>query len=607
MIRLAVNDSLNQSIDQVVKRYSSLFKLPSYVKSFLLLASLSMLGSVLSMVFSLPSLEALGKGGLLGLSILLANSFFDYIVSSLVLGRDPIYDLRRTTGLSFFSWTIWVAFIFVGGVISISFGFLWQVRLILLGFSAVLILRLIVFSSTASISRGQLLTASILQPFPCVVLFMLSWTGVNYFSISLFLAFSLIVGFLSTLFLISSLNQVGDRTLGIASLSLFKSFLLNWITGSNAPLEELLEELGKEQDVKISLIKFDASKPKAVIAVPSIHPGPFKNVGSSLLPSMVKNAIEKELNCVASVPHGLLGHELDLASTIQNIKIINHVIDSLNFDASEARATPFVKFSNGTATTCCQLFGNSAFVSFSLSPSTTEDLPQELEQFVNEEAEKHGLSSCTVVNAHNSIDGSINTQKALQSLKDVAVHCLEKAATLPNLPFRVGAATILPKEFSLKDGMGPGGITVIVIEVGKQKIAYVTIDGNNMVTGLREEILMALQSEGINEGEVFTTDTHSVNAIVLTGRGYNPIGEAIDHGKLIEYIKKTTSTAISDLESAKMGGQKVTVSKVKVIGEERLEALCLLAERTIRKAKKVSIPIFAATGLLLTSYLMLLL
>ena len=79
----------------------------------------------------------------------------------------------------------------------------------------------------------------------------------------------------------------------------------------------------------------------------------------------------------------------------------------------------------------------------------------------------------------------------------------------------VGAATVYPKEFTLKDGMGAGGITATVVQVGKQKTAYVVIDGNNMISGLREKILAALTSVGFDESEVFTTDTHAVSALVV--------------------------------------------------------------------------------------------
>ena len=79
-------------------------------------------------------------------------------------------------------------------------------------------------------------------------------------------------------------------------------------------------------------------------------------------------------------------------------------------------------------------------------------------------------------------------------------------------------------------------------------MAYVVIDGNNMVSGLREEILTSLKGLGIEEGEVFTTDTHSVSALILGKQGYHPIGEAMDKRKLVDYIKQATLEATSKLE-----------------------------------------------------------
>ncbi|MCW3993497.1 MAG: DUF2070 family protein [Candidatus Bathyarchaeota archaeon] len=594
---MAVENSLNQSMDEVVKHYSSLFKLPSYAKVILLLA-LSCLGAgTLSAITLFPPFEALVNGLFLGFSLFIVNLIFDYFVSTLILGQDPIYDVRRTAALSLFCWGLWFLFILVGVAIAML------VRLCLLGFSAVLILRLIVFNSTSSTGSKRVLAASLLQPFPCIIPFLLFWAEIDYFFIFLFFVFSTVVSVLSSFFFISLLNRVGEQTVKIPSLPLFKAFLLNWIVGLNAPFEEFLEKLGEEQDVKVSLIKFDVSKPKAVIVVPFVHPGPFKNVGSSLLPSMLKTALERELNCVACVPHGLLGHELDLSSQIQNQKILNRVVESSNFKASEAKATPFIKISNGSATACCQVFGKFAFLSFTLAPKTTEDLPQELGLFVQGEAEKHGLSHCAVVNSHNSINGTISRQEALNALKAAAAKCLEQTASLKRLAFEVGAATVMPKGVSLKDGMGPGGITVIVVKVGEQKTAYVVVDGNNMVSGLREKILLSLKSMGISEGEVFTTDTHAVNAVILSKRGYHPIGEAINHEKLIDYIKRATLAAVSDLERAKAAARSITVRNVKVIGEKKLEKLCLLTDRVIRKAKKIVIPIFATSGILLMLFL----
>jgi putative membrane protein len=605
---LTDENSLRYSMDEAVKHYSSLFKLPSYKKVILFLALVCIIEGLVFAGMFFPVLEVLVNGSFLGGSLFFINLVIDYFASILFLRRDPIYDLRRTVALSLYCWVLWSFFIVTGTIFAVFAGVFWLVRFLFLGSSAVLMLRLIVLNSTSFASYKRLLVISVLQQFSCIIPFMFILTKAGYslefYYTLLFFIFSVIVSAGASFFFISSLNNVGKRMLGFPSLSLFKAFLLNWIANLNAPFEEFLERLGESQTVEVSLIKFNSSKSTVFIATPSIHPGPFKNIGSSLFPSQLKTTLEKKLNCVVCVPHGLFGHEFDLASQIQSQRIISSVVENADFMVHETGATPFVKVSNGLATVCCQIFGNCAFLSFTLAPKTTEDFPPELGMFIQQEAEKYGLDYCVIVNAHNSIDGTVNMQEALDALKAVAAACLEKAVSQEELPFEVGAATVIPKEFGLKDGMGPGGITVVVVKVGVQKTAYVVIDGNNMVAGLREKILSALHPLGINEGEVFTTDTHSVNAVVLNKRGYHPIGEVIDHETLIGHTKKAAITAVSNLEQVKVACRRITVSGVTVIGKKLLQNLCVLIGRTIQRAKKIVVPIFATSGLLLMLFLL---
>lgn len=606
---MASEDALKQSMDMAVKRYSSLFKLPSTRKVLALLPIFCVGGVFFSTIILFPSVEGLTYGLFAGCALLFTSLIVDYAVSTFILRQDTIFNLRRALALSLFAWVLWLFFILIGVVAALLSGIQWWIRLCLLGFSAITIFRLVVFSSTVSISAKRLLVSSLLQPFSCVIPFLLLWVRIGYpmtFYLPLFFFFSLVVCLVSAFSFLSLLNSVGEQTLGLHSLSLFKAFMLNWVLGLNAPLEELLERLGEQRNVEISLLKFGSSKPKAVMVIPSVHPGPFKNIGSSLLPSLLKADIEKELNCLACVPHGLLGHEFDLASQLQNQRVITDVADSLrDMKATEAKASPFVKVGNGLATACCQIFGESVFISFTLAPRTIEDLPEELGLFVRQEAEKYQLRPCVVVNAHNSIDGKPEMQESLASLKDVATKCLEEAASKKQFLFEVGVASLLPKEFSLEDGMGPGGITVLVVRTGHQRAAYVVIDGNNMVSELRERILSMLSSIGIDEGEVYTTDTHSVSALILTKYGYHPIGEAMNNEKLVDHIKRAAHSALSNLETVKVACQSITVPSVKVLGAKQLEALCLLIDRTLQKAKRGVGPIFAISGLLLMLFLLL--
>jgi putative membrane protein len=215
------------------------------------------------------------------------------------------------------------------------------------------------------------------------------------------------------------------------------------------------------------------------------------------------------------------------------------------------------------------------------------------------EAEKLGLESCIVINAHNSINGFIDTKAVLEALERVAVECLKKAISTSSASFKVGAATVMPKEFSLRDGMGPGGITVVVVEVRGQKTAYVVIDGNNMVSGLREKFLDGLKSLGFVEGEVFTTDTHAVNAVTFNERGYHPVGEVMNHEKLMGYIVEAARKALSSMEPAKFGCREVLIPRVKVIGQKPLEQLCVLTDKVIQTAKRMVVPLFGVAFLVL--------
>lgn len=599
MVDLTTDESLNQSIRNAKRHYRSLFFLPSFKAALVIVAALCAITGI-SLFFLFPTFEGLLTGLLLGATLFVINFLCDLTVSKLVL-KDPIFVLRRTVVLSLFGWVFWFFFIALGVILGVAFGFMWWVKLCLLGFGALITLRTVVFLTTVSANIQRRLAAILLQPFACIIPFVVLWAGLKVAALD-FLPFIAISPFVAVGFafaFIHFLDQLGQKAHGLPSITLFKAFMLNWVAALNGPLEAYFEQLGKDEDVEVSLLKFEASKPKAAVIVPLVHPGPFKNIGSSLLPSMLKHQFEKRYGCDACVALGLLGHELDAASQAQNHKIIDHVLEAADFAATIDRATPYVKVAEGFVTASCQVFGKNAFLSFSLAPKTTEDLPQELASIVREEADKHGLDYTIVVNAHNSLTDNVNIEASLETLRAVASKCLEKASGQPSYPFEVGAATVYPQEFSLKDGMGTGGITAIALEVSNQRTAYVVIDGNNMVSGLREKILSALSSAGFSDGEVFTTDTHAVSAVVLGHRGYHPIGEAINHDTLIGYITQAALSASSNMERCKAGALRLVVPKVRVIGGDCLESLTVLVDKTIQKAKQIIVPIFALEGLIL--------
>lgn len=594
------SDSLNQYLNRAVKHYASLFTLPSYKKSLAFTALVCLLAGLLHTFTLRYSTSALVNGLLLGAVLFIFTVFLNYLLRFHVFAEDPVYDLKRLSALSLFCWVLWLFFILVGFAVAWLFGSVWAVRLCLLGFSAVLILRLIVLYVTSSSGIMRFLAASIIPPFACLGPFIFLWPNMADFHrvfAALLCAFSIAV--VSSFLFVTLLNNVGKKTVGFPSLSIFRAFLLNWIADLHTPLESFLEKLGEESSVDVSILQFDTKNHSVFIIVPYVHPGPFKNIGSSLLPSMLKNSLEQKFGGIACVPLGLLGHERDLTSQSGSQKIIENIVKSVATKSEWDKATQFVKVQNELATVCCQIFGETALMTFSLAPRTTEDLPPQLSFLIQERAERLGLRECVFVNAHNSLNGVVDLKRALEAFENAAGLCLEKAASLDKKPFMVGAATVKPKEFGLSDGMGHGGITVVAVEVDGQRTVYVAFDGNNMVSGLREKILSSLKSMGFHDGEVLTTDTHSVNAVTLNVRGYHPIGEVMNHDRLIEYVNEAACIAVASLSPARVGFRRVKVPKVKVIGREALEKLCVLPDMVIGLAKRIVVPLFAMAFLLL--------
>jgi putative membrane protein len=594
------SSSLDRSIDDAKKHYSSMFSLPSFKQA---LAGIAVLCAVISLLaFLVAPSQGLIGALLLGLSIFVLTLVADLLMNNVLLKGDPIFSLRRILGLSLVGFGFWLIFIVIGVGLSFPFGWLLWVQLSLLGYGVIVTLNIIVLTSTSMASSWRKGLSVLLQPTFCIVAFLCFWVGISSaitLQVLAFIIISPIISFIAVTLFFKSIEKVSKRFSFMASIPLFRAFIVDWAASINAPLEKSLEDMGQDVDIEVSLLKFDSSKPKAAFIVPLVHPGPFKNIGSSVLPSLLKQGFEKEYGCDTCIPLGILGHELDLASQAQNQKIISQIITSAKFEASAGLASAFVRASEGPANASCQIFGDTAMISFTLAPKTTEDLPQELGRIVREQAANLGLKNTLVINAHNSLTGIDDTDEHLAELQTAASKCLQQAVKQPTKPFMVGGASVFPKDFSLKQGMGAGGITAIVVKVESQKIAYITVDGNNMVPNLREKILAALSSTGFSDSEVFTTDTHAVTGVVTGKQGYNPVGKAMDHETLIRYILEAAKTADSKLEACKTGSLRLVVPQVRVIGGERLKSITTLVDKAIQRMKQVVIPIFGLEGLIL--------
>ncbi len=600
--------STDKYIDKVVKRYSKLFGLPSQRKLVIYLGLLSLHGGLLAILPLSLSLENLVFGLGFGILFLFLTLIADFIISHWPMKNDLIFNYRRCSALSFFSSLILFGILILGSFLSTFLGSpdLW-IKFFFLSISGALILRLLVFSITSFVNITATFFSSLLQPILILLLVLLTGSTIPY-EITLqfftYITIALSVPILTVLVFKYFMDTIGKDAVGIGSSILFKAFLANWTEDLNAPLERFFEQLGNKQDIRVSLLTFSAKdRIKAAIIVPALHPGPFKNLGSSLLPYLIQTEVQNKFDCVVSVPHGLVGHELDVSSQSENQRVVNNILNSIVPSKYNSRATRLVRTEIEDSKASCQIFGNCAFITLTTAPKTMEDLPPELDSFIVDEAKRCGFFALTI-DAHNSMDDLFDQNAVVESFRKASIDSLKKAQKLNFSSFSVGAATIRPSHFTVGDGMGAGGISVIVVNTEGQNVVYITIDGNNMVSGLREKILAEIKELGIDDGEVFTTDTHSVCGMIRSRRGYNLIGEAINHKELIRYIKEATIQAMDNIEPVAVSFHTEVIPEVKIIGEKQITELTILADKTTDRVKKLAITLFPLAAVFLVIFLL---
>jgi len=610
---LAAKQSMNEYIDKTVKRYSALFALPSHRTLIVELFAACVFGGILiSTALQLSQPYGLLLGLILGATFFVLTLTTDSVIHVTSAKIDPVLSSRRCSALSVYSILLWLVVMLVGVLTNSIAPGVWF-KFFVLGLCAAVALRLLVLLaiSFAGLPKIAFFAGFQWLLFTVSVVYTASAVSVLSLDTSL-LAFSLlsvVATVASIAVYIYSIDRVGVSILGVRSFLVLRAFLANWTEDLNAPFERLFERFSQQSEIQISQLSFRNNKDnvKATVIVPAFHPGPFKNIGSSGLPYLIQNAVEDKLkNCVAMVPHGLSGHNLDLATQAENERVLEKTLNLGDVSDFGKGATQFLHIKKNGASVGCQVFNNCALVALTLAPETMEDLPPELNDVIIKSAKSNGFSTAIAVDAHNSINGPFRVDEAVKPLKEAALACLQKTSKLKTADLQVGVSRVKPTQFGLKEGMGPGGIAVLVVKVGDQTTAYVTIDGNNMITGVREKILEALVEIGISGGEVFTTDTHMVNAVVMNARGYHPVGEVMDHDILIGHIKEATRKALENLEQVEAAWATGTVSNVKVIGEEQIAALSTLLDRAMGRAKNLAVFLFPLAAAVLVALLVLL-
>jgi putative membrane protein len=526
----------------------------------------------LSMILSLPGyrLSLQSVFGYPLVAIVLPTILGELVTSTLVL-RDEVLTFRRLMGLEVLSWALTPLILPLSAVIySFGIGLTWQTPIVFV-LAISLPIRTLSFVSLTDRSILKRVLASLLVPlFVSIALIISSPTQTLVITTALSLVAAASVA--GVVRLVQGLDREGSAQIGAPPMQLFRAFLRHWLNRDPESLEENLTRLGLDDEIRTNIIAFFGKngKRKGALVVSSFHPGPYRDLGSGGLPSQLKQHLEDRVGGVVHVPHGISGHQSNIISRKDVWRFLLHVESNYPAKPTTATASVMVRRVRETAKASGQLFDHTALITLTLSPENMEDMPSQLGETINKTADSLGLG-VAIVDAHNSMSvETLVTPAQADHLALAADDALRSLNRLDQSGFKAGFSADSLHEFRLEDGIGPGGVSVLVLSNQGRRAAYVTIDGNNMEPGFRETILSSLSELGIADGEIMTTDTHLVTGLVRSPLGYYPVGAHLDKSLLITKIRDAVKRGIDDLEDASLGVSTSSI-RLRVLGKETFE------------------------------------
>ena len=365
------------------------------------------------------------------------------------------------------------------------------------------------------------------------------------------------------------LIRVKGRAWGFDPLKLTRAFLANWLSNIAEPLENIFSSLSQPKKARIDAIVFERrdSKP-LMILVPEIHYGPFKNIGSSMMPYFIEEALAaKGYNALAL--HGPESHKHNLPTAKYSREVALTIAEELSKSRGELLESkkPF-REKHGEWEALVIPFNKLALL-FVTRNKGIDDLPSELRDIAEKLRDEMGVYPL-LVDSHNTYtDEEFNGMEVEGLLRKV----VERTLREPDCMLRVGygEANIRASEAY---GLCNGRIRSLVFECNGSRVGVTYIYGNNMFRETRVKLRELVLERGLlDDYEPITPDDHTCTA-TLADHPYVPVRYSDELGRaVIESIEK----AIRDLRETKTYYRR-TIIEVRYVGRVIYDMLGLLEE-----------------------------
>lgn len=556
---------------------------------------------LLNSVYDYSIIEKILFGGLFGFIVLGVSSIISGGINQ--QGVNTLnginFKIKYSIFLSLLSMIIISIIITAGAIIGRISGLILLQNSLIFGCILIFGFNTLIFWSVSKIGFSKSAIIGTFQPILILaiyVLFSFFTNTMGFADTGITIILKIIVGCIILIAAIYSFIRVAEspmkKNLGIGMLDLLSLFIANMNEGSNS-LENLFENIGEKITTLVTFVSFKGkSGIKALFICPCVHPGPLGSIGGSNMPTILANKFDN----FTMVVHGPSTHDFNPVAVKEIDKIEDAVKRGLENAEYSNAASKFIRYTNKKANIGVQFLNKGMIILTTFAPNGSDDIEFGVGlNMMTKSKSRCSVEDSIIVDCHNSFTeesgGVLPGNEEVFELIDVVdkIQCEEELFNI-----KVGCYENNMDELDKNEGVGETGIKTMIIEVDNQRTAYVLFDSNNMEINFRQEIIDSVENLDIDEIEVMTTDTHSVNTI---SRGYNPIGIE-KRPEIIEYVHKSIKGAIDDLEEVEVATGTEKIENIKTFGPNNsIELISTIS--SIVAVTKIIAPVLFLTALLI--------
>ena len=508
--------------------------------------------------------------------------------------------IKHSMFLSALSMTILCLIIVIGGIISRILNVDLFLNTLLFGCVLIYGFNTLVFWSTAKIRFTKAALTALIHPVLILSMYILitffvtdtSFMGPVILQIAIKAIIAGIIFVLAIYAFITVIASPFKKNLGIGVLDLLSLFIAHMNEGSNS-LEGLFTNMSEAIDTVVTFVSFKGeSGIKALFISPSVHPGPLGDLGGSNMPTILSN----KFDCFTMVAHGPSTHDFNPIAVSEIDKIEDAVRKGLEKVEYSPDASIFVRYNSENANIGVQFFNKGMVILSTFAPEGSDDIEFGVGlTMMSQSRSKCHVKDSVIVDCHNSftpesgevLPGNAEVFHLIDVIDKIDINQTKSSV-------KIGCSQTTMGDLNKQEGIGESGLKTMIVEVENQRTAYVLFDSNNMEIGFRQEIIDATSDLEIDELEVMTTDTHTVNTL---SRGYNPIGIS-KRPEIIEYVKTSIIEAIDDLEIVEVGTGTEKIRDLNTFGPNNSTELISTISSVVAVSKIIA-PVLLITSLVI--------